>query len=448
MTATTEHDVVVIGSGVGGLVAAAQLVQKGYRPLVLESTDRLGGRFSTIEEDGFRIPTGAIAIETGGPFFETFQELGIDPDLRVPKPAVRVRIRGREITAGAPAWELMIKKVSKTAGRVAEGLRTTTAEEGRGFTIEEWAKKYTRSKTIISLFQALAASMFTVNADELPAEAFFRNLRETGGYKAFGFAPLGNVVIADAMAAAIEGLGGSVRKGWTATGIEIEHGRAVAVTATGPDGASHRLPAMAVVSDVGPRNTARLVAGTEVESAFNARVAGTQPTSMLAISFSTTEDILPKCPGMINFTDTQRLCSLGNLTALCPDLAPPGRTLYDAYSVPRPSIGGEFDVEFERALLEEDLRRHLPGYDRAEVVHFKAMRGDRTPAQQSAPGNEPDVRTTVPNLVDVGDGVKPLGWIGTSGCAKTAHLAVEALLEELPSTGSEARRASARASMV
>jgi phytoene dehydrogenase-like protein len=298
--------------------------------------------------------------------------------------------------------------------------------------LAEWARRYTRSKTVLSLFQSLAASMFTVNADELPARAFFVNLRETGGYKTFGFAPRGNVEIAKAMAAAIEERGGEVRMGWTATAIEIEDGHAVAVHATDSGGHEHRLACAAVVSDVGPRNTARLVAGTEVEAAFAERVRTTAPTSMLALSFSTAVDILPKVPGMLNFTDTERLCSLGNLTAVCPELAPPGRHLYDAYAVPRPAVGADFDEDAERALLEADLRKHVPGFaEHATVIHFKAMRGDRTPAQQSAPGNEPDVRTPVPNLIDVGDGCKPPGWIGTSGCAKTARMGIEALMGDI-----------------
>lgn len=427
-----EHDVIVLGSGVGGLVAAAQLVLQGRAPLILEATDRLGGRFSTIEHDGYRIPTGAIAIETSGPFFETFGELGIDPDLRVPKPAVRVRVRGHEMNAGAPAWEHMIKRVTKTAGRVAEGIREGGKDVDDDMTLADWARRYTRSKTVLSLFQSLAASMFTVNADELPARAFFVNLRETGGYKSFGFAPRGNVEIAKAMAAAITERGGTVRMGWTATAIEIEDGRAVAVRATAPDGEEHTLRTNAVISGIGPRNTARLVAGTSVEAEFAERVRTTAPTSMLSLSFSTPHDILPKVPGMINFTDTRRLCSLGNLTAACPDLAPPGRHLYDAYSVPRPAVGAEFDEEAERALLEQDLREQVSGFDEhATIVYFKAMRGDLTPAQQSAPGNEPGVRTPVANLIDVGDGCKPPGWIGTSGCAKTARMGVAALLEDL-----------------
>jgi phytoene dehydrogenase-like protein len=428
MEMETTRDAVIIGSGVGGLVAAAQLLRAGDRPLILESTDRLGGRFSTIEHDGFLIPTGAIAIETSGPFYETFAELGVDPDLQVPKPAVRVRIRGRELTAGSAAWEHMIKRVTKSAARVAESLRRGGDDVDDEMTLEEWTLRYTKSKTVLSLFQSLAASMFTVNADELPASTYFKNLRETGGYKVFGFAPRGNVEIANSMAAAIESKGGEVRKGWTATAIEIEDGRATAVRATTPDGKEVAIPTGTVVSDAGPRTTAKLLEGTSVEADFAERVGTTEPTSMLAISFTTDTDILPKCPGMLNFTDTRRLCSLGNLTALCPELAPPGRTLYDAYSVPRPSVGGEFDAEAERELLEEDLREHLPGYEDAEVVHFKVMRGE-LPAQQSAPGNEPSTVTPVPNLIDVGDGVKPDGWIGTSGCAKSAREAVAALLE-------------------
>lgn len=432
MSTTPDHDVIVIGSGVGGLVASAQLVLKGYRPLILEASDRLGGRFSTIEKDGFKIPTGAIAIETSGPFFETFGELGFDPDLRVPHPAVRVRIRGREMTAGAPAWEHMIKRVSKTAGRVAVGIREGGTDASEDMTLAAWAKKYTKSKTVLSLFQSLSASMFTVNADELPARAFFTNLRETGGYKSFGFAPNGNVEIAKAMAAAITERGGEVRTGWSAIGIDVAGGRAVAVRATGPDGEQHRLTTGAVISGIGPRNTARLVQGTEVEQAFAERVAGTQPTSMIALAFTTDEDILPRVPGMINFTDTVRLCSLGNLTAVCPNLAPEGKHLYDAYSVPRPAVGHvDYDEDAERELLDADLRKHVPGYaEHASVVLFKAMRGDQTPAQQSAPGNEPTVRTPVPNLIDVGDGCKPPGWIGTSGCAKAARMGVDALLED------------------
>ncbi len=424
-----RHDAVVIGAGVGGLVAAARLAQAGARPLVIEAEDKVGGRFSTIEVDGFKVPTGAVAIETTGPFWETFGELGIDPELRVPDPPVMVHIRGKDMKPGAAVWQHMIKRVTKTAGKVAENIAKAREgeEPGDEITLEEWAKRYTKSKTLLSMFQGLSAAIFTVNADELPAGVFFRLLRETGGYKSYGFAPNGNVEIAKAIAAEIEKRGGTVVTGCSAGAIEFEGDRAVAVRAKGPGGEERRLEADAVVSNLGPRQTARLIEGPEVEAAFAERAAPVQTTALLALAFSTEEEVV-KHPGIWNFTDTERLCNLANLTATCPELAPPGRKLYEAYSAPRPSIGGEFDEAAERELLEADLRKMIPGFAEAEVVLFKAMRGDRAPAQQSVPGRDPEPTTPSPNVVEVGDGVKPYGWIGTTACAQTARTAVDALL--------------------
>lgn len=437
MAAAPEHDVIVIGSGSGGLVAAGQLALAGVPPLVLETSERLGGRFSTIDKDGFRLPTGAIAIETAGPFFETFGELGIEPDLIMPDPPVLIRVKGRDLRPGAPVWEHMIKRVTKAAGRVAEGIAENRSEDlEEDITLEQWARRYTRSKTVAGLFQSLSSAIFTVNADELPARAFFRHLRETGAYKRYGYAARGNVQLADAIADAVRARGGQVRTGWTATAIELDSdGRAAAVHATDPDGASRRLAARAILSNAGPLNTAAMLAGTPVEAAFRKRTSGLVPTSMMALAFSTDHEILGGFPGLMNFLDTKRVCNIANLAPTCPELAPPGRTLYEAYACPRPSRGGGHDVEAERALMEEDLRRLVPGFDDAQIVLFKNMAGRSSPAQHAAPGEDLDIRTPVANLLEVGDGVKPYGWIGTTACAHTARTAVATLLQELDLRG-------------
>jgi phytoene desaturase len=61
-----RYDALVIGAGAGGLCAAARLAHVGYHTLVVESHDRVGGRASSEEIDGFTVNTGAIAIACGG----------------------------------------------------------------------------------------------------------------------------------------------------------------------------------------------------------------------------------------------------------------------------------------------------------------------------------------------------------------------------------------------
>ena len=76
-----EYDVAVVGAGVGGLCAAALLSHWGYKTLVVESTDRLGGRCSTEEIEGFKLSTGAVALHRGGVFEEVYREVDAKLDL-------------------------------------------------------------------------------------------------------------------------------------------------------------------------------------------------------------------------------------------------------------------------------------------------------------------------------------------------------------------------------
>ncbi len=59
-----RHDVIIIGGGHNGLVAAAYLAKSGLRPLVLEQRDEVGGCAAMGEiAPGFRVPT--LAHDTG-----------------------------------------------------------------------------------------------------------------------------------------------------------------------------------------------------------------------------------------------------------------------------------------------------------------------------------------------------------------------------------------------
>jgi len=51
--------IVVVGAGIAGLAAAFRLQQAGANVLVLEATDRPGGRMTTDKVDGYVIERGS-----------------------------------------------------------------------------------------------------------------------------------------------------------------------------------------------------------------------------------------------------------------------------------------------------------------------------------------------------------------------------------------------------
>ncbi len=87
--AAHAHDtsVVVIGGGIGGLVAALECAKIGMRVTVVEASDRLGGALWTTEVGGLAIDLGAEGYATrGGAVRRLVDELGLTDAVTGPDP--------------------------------------------------------------------------------------------------------------------------------------------------------------------------------------------------------------------------------------------------------------------------------------------------------------------------------------------------------------------------
>ena len=89
-----NYDIIIIGSGLGGLTVATLLSRKGFKTLVVESRSRIGGRFSTFEYEGFKLPTGAILIPDGW-VIKLLEEMEININNLRPITRVYYRINGK-----------------------------------------------------------------------------------------------------------------------------------------------------------------------------------------------------------------------------------------------------------------------------------------------------------------------------------------------------------------
>jgi len=428
-----NYDVVVIGAGAGGMHAAARLVAAGKKVLLLESQDRLGGRASSEEIEGFVVNRGAIAIERGSGFEETFQLLGVPLDVREPKPATVFRIDGKIIDpSGGGGWNLILggltkaaAKIGSTFGDVRKGMEELPEER---LTTEQWLKKFTKNATVHRLFRNFCAAIWAANADELPARAFLTYFALKGAFKRFGFCPRGTIGVWNDLGAGIQAKGGEIWLNAPVTRIHSEGGRVTGVDVT-RDGLTQRVNARAVISNIGPTATIPLVGESVLGADYVAQSRRTlRPAANIVVNFATQKRLID-LPGLITFANTERLCNLGELTATCPELAPAGWYLYVAYLVPKPALS-DFDEKAETELGLQDLRNEFPDFKDAKILSIRVMRGE-WPAQRSCAGFDMPQETPLPNLWHVGDAVKDYGGGGTQACADNGKVAATRVLELL-----------------
>ena len=62
-----EYKIYIVGAGISGLVAAKVLEDKGFEPIVLEATDRVGGRVKTDVVNGYQLDHGFQVLLTAYP---------------------------------------------------------------------------------------------------------------------------------------------------------------------------------------------------------------------------------------------------------------------------------------------------------------------------------------------------------------------------------------------
>ena len=106
---TETHDVVVIGAGAAGLMAARELTRAGKRVVVLEGSHRVGGRVLTLFETraGMPIELGAEFVHGDAP--TTTRLLDEARLATVPVTGEHVRSDDGELTPQGPIWARMAR---------------------------------------------------------------------------------------------------------------------------------------------------------------------------------------------------------------------------------------------------------------------------------------------------------------------------------------------------
>lgn len=187
-----EYDVIQVGGGVGGCVSAALLSKKGYRVLLIEKNDYLGGKAMSIEKNGHKIDMFAHLINSGGRINSLLEELGMGGELELvqEKPPILFK---KENSSHDFSWDIAeSRELLEWVGLKEEDLETgqeimsvfknpseKDIEESYPVTLEEYLKKYDASQELQDYVNVLSVLAFVVPARYGSAGEFMYSIKNS-----------------------------------------------------------------------------------------------------------------------------------------------------------------------------------------------------------------------------------------------------------------------------
>jgi hydroxysqualene dehydroxylase len=274
----TRYDVIVIGAGFAGLSAAARLVRRGARVLVLEARGRLGGRATAFpdRETGELVDNGQhVLLGCYTATFEFLRDVGAADNVRL-QPQLAVTVIDREghrsrlscpslppplhLIAGIFDWDALSWRDRLAAAGMATPLKNARRElagagvkaASPGETVENWLVRNGQTPRLRELlWDPLALAALNQPPGEAAAPPFARVLAEMFGSDpraaaiALPVKPL-HLMYAEPAREYIEQHGGEVRSGVTARILMNE----VADAVIGVDAGGEPIGADRIVSAV------------------------------------------------------------------------------------------------------------------------------------------------------------------------------------------------------
>ena len=175
--AEATFDVVVIGSGIGGLCSGALLADRGYKVLVLERNPSLGGRFSSLKHKKLMLPTGGSLVGMGGPLEQVCDRVGAPFDV-TPFEVSAYWVKGKGwIDPGSGSGQLRraLLEISGDAdgvNAVMAGMKDVLVSGNYPpGSFLDWVGSLSANNDIEGIFRGIVAAAF--GPEDVPAADFF-----------------------------------------------------------------------------------------------------------------------------------------------------------------------------------------------------------------------------------------------------------------------------------
>ncbi len=187
-------------------------------------------------------------------------------------------------------------------------------------------------------------------------------------------------------------------------------------------GKTLHIEAKAVVSNAGPKMTLSLAGPEHFDSWYVKQVReDVKPSVALNYIFVSEKPIVDS---LLFTTEAKKTESWCPTSLIWPEEAPPGMHTLESVAVPLNSEN--YDPKKENETFLKDLKEQLPHFDECggRLVLARRFCGE-WPYNRCFQGLDITQKTPVEYLYNVGDGVKPKGWVGASGAAMSGRLVAQ-----------------------
>jgi len=424
-------DVVVVGGGLAGLIAAANVARAGRSVAVLEQSKSWGGRAATQLRSGVHFNLGAHALYCNGHAKRLLEELNIPISGRVPNPgSAKLLLGPRTFTMPLGLSSLATTRFLTIAEkwRFAKLLKELPQIDARSWdhrSLSDWTKEH-GGRGNLKLFLEALVRVATYAADH-------QQLSAGVGIDQVVLALAGNVLYLDGgWQRLIDGLRDVAQR----CGAKLQSGAAVEHVQADSTGAEtivqlkdgSRIRCAAVILAVSPDHVGKLL-DLPANDPFHSWLANRQPVRAACLDVALSNLPRPKVRFALG-ADQAYYFSVHTAAA---KLAPDGISLVHTMKYLQKTERNSTDVEQELESVLDQLqpgwrkhvveRRFLPSMIASEALPTAATGGLR-----GRPG--PAVATR-PSVFVAGD------WVGSRGmladaAAASAELAAQLALGQLP----------------
>lgn len=429
---THTYDAIVIGAGLGGLLSAAQLLQRGKRVVILERLPHCGGRFTAKTFQGAQISTGAVHMlpfGSSGVLSHMLQRLRIPHHIFDAEVFGSFHVRGQQIRSRGVLGVLKVFGPREFFWFTRAGYLMffkPLPENERLLPFNAWLERHIdvrRNPELLAFFASISRFALSLELHQVTTEEVIRTTKHMFRFGAPGILEGGCGALTGELERRVLAQGAELRLRYDAQEILSTNGQVTGVRVLHKaSGTEEVLLAPLVVSDIGPRATNALLDNQQVKQADvlkqqSASERESRPEAIgLKVHILSDISLIPH-KGILYCLDTQRIAGIVQPTNADPRLAPAGKHLLISHQVLQSD-----NIEEEKALALADLRKLFgENFDRhCRVLTMSAYRGE-WPVNRLAQGNDVEATTSLRGLYLVGDAVKPSGYLMVEGVAQSVN---------------------------